>query len=138
MFKLREESRLEAEMLTDELKEQLVNDYKQLEEDIELWKKEEQQAEENKRQMEENAKNADRSSACWILLFTYSILSVIYIAFLKPDPPVVAAIDLLLIVLSSFGLACMVIILFSLIIAVTRVVSEETWKIKDQQGPEVD
>ena len=130
MFKLREESRLEAEMLTDELKEQLANDYKQLEDDIERWEKEEQQEEENKRQQEENAKKAVKSDLCWIMLFGYSILSVIYIACLRPDGPVVDGIELLLAILSSLGCIGMIIIVLSLIIAVTQVVTEGTWKIK--------
>lgn len=131
MFKLREESRLEAEMLTDELKEQLANDYKQLEDDIEQWKEEE-------RQKEENEKEATKRSKCWILLFTYSVLSVIYMAFLKPDGSVFVGIDALLVILSALGCVGMAIILLSVVIAILAVIREETWKIKYQQRSDVD
>ena len=121
MFKLREESIMEAEMLTDELKEQLQNDYKQLEDDIEQWKEEERQKVENKRE-------SIKCVICWIMLSGYSILSVIYMAFLRPDGSVFSGIDALLVILSALGCVGMMIILLSLLVAITQVVSEKSWK----------
>ena len=79
MLKIDPKIRIEAEMLTDEQKDQLEIDYKLIEASINLWKKEEKQREKDKKQRKKNKEQRIKSITSWLIYIAYCLLSIYYL-----------------------------------------------------------